>query len=291
MKTFKMNGLKLTVLLICISFFACQKSEHSSSGNGGGTSSVHIFLTDDPSLVFDNVFLDIIKVEIKVEDDSKAAHESEHSDESNDEDHLGGISGGWMNVAIHPGVYDILQFRNGLDTLFGTADFEAVKGLHKVRVTLGTNNSVVFNGVSTPLTIHNNDNIIVINMDESSVAINSGGLTNFWIDIDAGRSIRLHGNEFELKPSVKIFSREKTASIEGRVLPDAAGVVVMAISGTDTVSAKPEGEGEFKFIGLKEGSYTLIYHATANNYMDAIVNNVMVSGTEDIHVPDITLHQ
>jgi len=291
MKTFKMNGLKLTVLLICISFFACQKSEHSSSGNGGGTSSVHIFLTDDPSLVFDNVFLDIIKVEIKVEDDSEAAHESEHSDESNDEDHLGGISGGWMNVAIHPGVYDILQFRNGLDTLFGTADFEAVKGLHKVRVTLGTNNSVVFNGVSTPLTIHNNDNIIVINMDESSVAINSGGLTNFWIDIDAGRSIRLHGNEFELKPSVKIFSREKTASIEGRVLPDAAGVVVMAISGTDTVSAKPEGEGEFKFIGLKEGSYTLIYHATANNYMDAIVNNVMVSGTEDIHVPDITLHQ
>jgi hypothetical protein len=291
MKTFKMNGLKLTVLLICISFFACQKSEHSSGGNGGGTSSVHIFLTDDPSLVFDNVFLDIIKVEIKVEDDSEAAHESEHSDESNDEDHLGGISGGWMNVAIHPGVYDILQFRNGLDTLFGTADFEAVKGLHKVRVTLGTNNSVVFNGVSTPLTIHNNDNIIVINMDESSVAINSGGLTNFWIDIDAGRSIRLHGNEFELKPSVKIFSREKTASIEGRVLPDAAGVVVMAISGTDTVSAKPEREGEFKFIGLKEGSYTLIYHATANNYMDAIVNNVVVSGTEDIHVPDITLHQ
>ena len=65
----------------------------------------------------------------------------------------------------------------------------------------------------------------------------------------------------------------------------------MAVNGTDTASAKPEREGEFKFIGLKPGTYTLIYHATANNYVDVTVNQVVVSGTEDVHVPDQVLHQ
>ena len=289
MKNIKIKGLKFTAFFICLFFLACQKSEHSAVGKG--SSSVNIFLTDDPSLVFEHVFLDISKVEIKVEDAEESSHESEHHDEAEDEDHHGGTSGGWMPVAIHPGIYDILRFRNGLDTLFGSASFDAVKGLHKVRVTLGSNNSVVLNGVTSPLMIHNNDNIIVINIDETVVAVNSGGLTNFWIDIDAGRSIRLHGNEFELKPNVKVFSREKSASIEGRVLPDDASVVVMAINGTDTVSAKPEREGEFKFIGLKPGTYSLLYHATANNYIDVMVDQVLVSGTEDVHVPDQILHQ
>jgi hypothetical protein len=289
MKTIKIKCLKLTAFFICLFFIACQKSEHSSGGKG--SSSVNIFLTDDPSLVFEHVFLDISKVEIKVEDAEESRHESENHDEAEDEDHHGGTSGGWIPVPIHPGIYDILRFRNGLDTLFGSTSFDAVKGLHKVRVTLGSNNSVVLNGVTSPLITHNNDNIIVINIDESLVAVNSGGLTNFWIDIDAGRSIRLHGNEFELKPNVKVFSREKSASIEGRVLPADASVIVMAVNGTDTVSAKPEREGEFKFIGLKPGTYTLIYHATANNYVDVMVNQVIVSGTEDVHVPDQILHQ
>ena len=72
----------------------------------------------------------------------------------------------------------------------------------------------MFNGTNFPLFINGNDNIAVINIDESIVAFHSGGLTSFWIDIDAGRSIKIHGNDFELNPSVKIFSREKSASIE-----------------------------------------------------------------------------
>jgi hypothetical protein len=65
----------------------------------------------------------------------------------------------------------------------------------------------------------------------------------------------------------------------------------MAINGTDTLTAKPEDSGEFKFLGLKPGSYTLVYHATANNYLDATVNNVVISGKEDVHVALVTLHQ
>jgi len=283
----------LFFLSICILSFACQKNGSSGYGSNGarGTSSVNIFLTDDPSLVFDQVFLDISKVEIKAEDDSEMRHESEHEGEVDDNDHHGETSGGWISVPIHPGIYDILQFRNGLDTLFGTTSFDASRALRKVRITLGTNSHVVINGASFPLITNNNDNIIVIKIDESAVAINSGGLTNFWIDFDAGRSIRLHGNNFELKPSCKVFSKEKSGGIEGIVLPGSAQAVVMAVNGTDTATAKPEDSGEFKFIGLKPGSYNLLFHATAGNYVDATVNNVVVSGTEDVHIPTVTLHQ
>jgi hypothetical protein len=291
MKTMHSKVLTISTVLICLSLLSCQKSGSNAGGTTAGKSSVNIFLTDDPSPVFYHVFLDISKVQIKVEDDTEASHESEHQGEVDDNDSRGDISGGWVSVPINPGVYDILLFRNGLDTLFAATSFDASRQLKKVRLTLGTNNSVVLNGVSSPLIIKGNDNFVVIKIDESSVAVNSGGLTNFWIDIDAGRSIRQHGNDFELKPSVKVFSKEKSGGIEGRVLPAAAAAVVMAVNGTDTATAKPEAEGEFKFMGLKPGTYTLVYHATANNYVDATVENVVISGTEDTHVPDITLHQ
>lgn len=290
MKTLKMKTLRLTALFICIFCIACQKTGYMPTGSSKGTSSVNIFLTDDPSIVFDKVMLDITKVEIKVQDDSEARHESENETEVGVNDSHGSTSGGWMSVPIHPGIYDILKFRNGLDTLFASTTFESSKGLKKVRITLGTNNSVVLSGTSFPLTLKNNDNFIVVRIDETSVAINSGGLTNFWVDIDAGRSITQHGGNFELKPSVKVFSKEKSADIEGIVLPGNAGALVKAINGTDTATAKPEDSGEFKFIGLKAGTYTLIYHATANGYLDETVTGIIVNGKEDIQVPKVTLH-
>jgi len=290
MKTLQPKAFTLTVLFISLFSFACQK-EDQGHGNNAGRSSVNIFLTDDPSLNFDKVLLDIAKVEIKVEDDSEQQQESEHQQGVDDSDHHGETSGGWMSVPIHPGIYDILRFRNGLDTLFGSASFDVTRALRKVRITLGSSNSFEINGVSAPLTIHNNDNIIVLKIDESAVAINSGGLTNFWIDFDAGSSIRLNGNDLELKPNCKVFSKEKSGGIEGIVLPGNAAAIVMAINGTDTLTAKPEDSGEFKFLGLKPGSYTLIYHATANNYLDATINNVVISGKEDVHVALVTLHQ
>jgi hypothetical protein len=294
MKTFSVRGkqLKLTAFAICIFLCSCQKYGSTPYGSHpAATSSVNIFLTDDQSLVFDHVFLDISKVEIKVEDNDQQRHESEHQGDVDDNDDKGDTTGGWMAVDIHPGVYDILKFRNGLDTLFASASFPSANGLKKLRITLGANNSVVFNGVSFPLIVKDNDNFVVVKIDESLVQVNSGGLTNFWMDIDAGRSISQHGNDFELKTSIKVFSREKAGSIEGLVLPAEAGAIVMAINGTDTASAKPEDEGEFKFIGLKPGTYSLLYHATANNYLDTTVNNIIINQTEDVHTPTITLHK
>ncbi len=283
-------SILLGSLFALFAIVSCQKSGSNQNGITA-KSAINIYLTDDPSLVFDKVLLDIQKVEIKVEDSAEVENEHEHEAETDSRDRSGDASGGWMSVSIHPGVYDILQFRNGLDTLFSTGSFPANRQLKKIRVTLGTNNSVVFNGQTAPLTIKNNDNFIVIKLDESATQINSGGVTNIWVDIDAGNSIRLNGSTFELKPSVKVFSKEKAGSIEGRVLPKDASAIVMAINGSDTATAKPEAEGEFKFIGLKAGTYTLVYHATANAYLDQTVTGVTVREKDDTKVATVTLHK
>ena len=287
------NASRLTcliaVIITLVSTPSCQKTVTDPTA-AAGKSAVSVYLTDDPSLVFEKVWLDIRSVEVKVEDSGEAEAERGHESEADDNDRHGITAGGWMSITIHPGVYDILRFRNGLDTLFTSGTFSANRQLKKIRVTLGQNNSVVFNGIQRPLTVKNNDNIIVMQIDESAVQVNSGGMTNIWLDIDAGNSIRKVGNAFELKPSVKVFSRDKAGTIEGSMLPAGALAVVMAVNGSDTATAKPASEGEFKFIGLKKGTYTLVYHATANGYLDQTVPGIQVGLKEDVHIPTIVLH-
>ena len=138
MKTFHLKDLQPILVFFYVSCLLHVRKTQVPPDKAPGKSSLNIYLTDDPSLVFDHVFLDITKVEIKVEDDSESHQDSEHQGDVDDHDRNGDNDGGWMNVDIHPGVYDILRFRNGLDTLFGNISFDATKGLKKVRITLGT---------------------------------------------------------------------------------------------------------------------------------------------------------
>jgi len=320
MKKQHTTAAKISALLVCIIaiFFSCQKN--ASNPQTPGTTSFNLHLTDDPSFAFDAVFIDIAKVEVKLEDDSTHnENEADHqggtddhgngngnhgngSDDNGSDDHgsggngsddnsaddNGGSGGNWVPLDIRPGVYNVLNFRNGIDTLLGTTAFPSTKAVSKVRITLGTNNSVVLNGQTSPLQV--NHNTIVINLSDDDVNL-SGDNLNVFLDFDAGNSIRFNNGVFELHSSIKAFSKEKAGSIEGRVMPAAAKAVIYAINGTDTSTALPEREGEFKLIGLKPGTYALLVKATANGYQDATISNIMVGKQEDAHTGTITLHQ
>jgi hypothetical protein len=292
MKKLFSRGLQAGFIIVALSLLAlsCQKNGYKpNSSTTTGQTGLNIFLTDDPSLSFDQVWIDIQKVEVKAEDSLEAEQESQDESGHDSGDRNGDTGGGWMSLDIHPGVYDTLKFRNGLDTLFATGAFSSTRSLKKFRLTLGSNNSVVFNGNSFPLVIKGKNNIVVIKLDDD-IVLGDPGQIDFSLDFDAGRSIRLHGNEFELNPQVKPFSKKKAGSIEGAVLPAQAQAVIMAISGTDTSTAKPEREGEFKIVGLKAGSYSLLFHATAGSYQDTTISNVTVAGKEDTHIGTIILH-
>ncbi|HTI08248.1 MAG TPA: DUF4382 domain-containing protein [Puia sp.] len=290
MKTFIFPGLRFALMLttVLLATLSCQKNNSKTNGSAG-QHAVSIFLTDGPSLSFDHVFIDIQKLEIKAEDSLEDAQERNGDGGDDDRDRQGETSGGWMSLPIRSGIYDILQFRNGLDTVLGSGSFSSLRTIRKVRLTLGNNNSVVVNGVSTPLVIGGNDNIVVIKFSDDFLSDNPADI-RFSLDLDAGRSIRLHGDRLELKPEVKAFRREKAGSIEGRVLPAQAQAVVMAFNGADTATAKPEREGEFKIVGLKPGSYSVLVHATSGTYSDTTLTNVVVARNEDAQVGTITLH-
>jgi hypothetical protein len=253
---------------------ACQKG--TTANNAHQPQAARIFLTDHVTPIFDSVFIDIREMEVKLEDDSL----------QND---------GWVSVSIRPGVYNILRFRNGLDTLFATGNLPNGM-LRKIRLTLGTNNSVMKNNQSFPLRVHDNDRQVVANLEDDDFEV-AGGQVMFWIDFDAAQSIRVdnsgsgNNNGFELKPHLKIFTRSHSGRIEGKVLPAAADALVMAISGTDTTMAIPDDDdGEFKIVGLNAGLYKVFIDAQ-NGYLDTTINNVQVRNGEDVHIGTIRLHQ
>ena len=125
MKTYNMNKLATIIALafFILSGMACKKGNMIPGKSGSST--VSIYLTDDPSPVFDNLFIDIQKVEVKAEDDSEAENEHEHEAEHNENDRNGSTDGGWITLNIHPGIYDLLKFRNGLDTYWDLLTFPA----------------------------------------------------------------------------------------------------------------------------------------------------------------------
>ena len=282
MKTHRTTTLLLSSLaLFVFALLACQKGVADVNAIPNVTSSpssaqaLKIYLTDHQTPVFDSVFIDIRKLDVKMEDDTLS-------------------NGGWVSLSIHPGVYDILRFRNGLDTMFAAGSLPNNR-IQKVRLTLGALNSVMRNGQSFPLTIKDNDKEVVINLTPANFDINSGQVF-FWLDFDAGSSIKANNsgqgnnNGYELKPQIKAFGKNNTGRIEGTVLPTAANPVVKAVRGADTATALPEHDGEFKIMGLTAGTYTVIVEGS-NGYLDTTITNARVVNKEDTKLPAITLHK
>jgi len=273
MKQASIMKLFIVAATLPIIFIDCKKEANAGAD---GPVNARVFLTDHPTPIFDSVFIDLQKLEVKVEDSSLS-------------------NGGWINLSIQPGIYNILRFRNGLDTLFAGGMVPSNR-IRKLRMTLGNQNSVVKNGQTFPLRINNNDMQVVANLSDSNFDITSGQVL-FWIDFDAGSSIRVdnsgsgNNNGFILKPHIKIFTKSKSGRIEGRVLPIAADAIVMAIHGTDTTTAIPDdNDGEFKITGLTAGTYSLFIDGQ-NGYLDTVIQNILVRNGEDTHVSVVTLHQ
>lgn len=260
------------LLTAVIAFESCQKN---IADNINQPHQVTVYLTDHQTPVFDSVFIDLQGLDVKLEDDTLS-------------------NGGWVSLSIHPGVYNILKFRNGLDTLFASGTLPNAR-LHKIRLRLGTQNSVMKNGVSTPLKIKNEDREVIMNLDASNFEINNGQVL-FWIDFDAGSSIQPdnsgqgNNNGYRLKSHISVFTHSHTGRIEGIVLPLNADPIIKAYSGTDTAMAIPDdSNGKYKIVGLRAGIYNILIDGQ-NGFNDTTITNVVVRSGEDTHMSQVILH-
>jgi len=258
--TFFLAFLTTGILL----FYSCRKSNSTS---GGGH--LEVRLTDGPG-PYDAVYIDVQKVEVNVSSDT-------------------GSSNGWQTInLLRPGIYNLLDFRNGIDTVLASADLPAGT-ISQMRLVLGDSNSVVISGQSYHLSTPS--------AQQSGLKFNihstlTGGIVyRLWIDFDAGRSIVTTGNGgYILKPVIRTYSEAIGGSIKGYVLPAAAKPEVFAIQGADTLMALPDSAtGYYFFGGVNAGTWSLLFHAADSTYADTL-STVTVSTGVVTNTGTVTLH-
>jgi hypothetical protein len=258
------------IIIVTMMAISCQKEASPGSDIPPGKSKLTVFLTDDPSLIFDSIFIDIQLLEVKVEAPGGAEH--------------------WDTLPIRRGVYNILKFRNGVDTLL-TTGYVANGEIKKIRLTLGTRNSVMKNSTSFPLFLHNNNRQVIIDIPD----IDRIDPNNFqiWIDFDGhGSIIKLSNNQFELRPRIHSFNNRHGGRLEGEVKPGAAlPAIIKVIAGNDTLLAVTDNhDGEFKVRGIKTSTVKVIV-IPSNGYKDSTINNVALRSNDDTDLGNIVLHQ
>lgn len=289
-------GSVILALCMALTITACNKS----SDNAAVSDQVSVYLTDDPAF-YDNVFIDIRYVEVKIQEGHEneehvgdaADDNDDHFDDNDkdaDNDHLAEDQyGKWDTLAIRPGVYDILKLRNGVDTLFAQGK---VKGrVRKIRLTLGDKNSIVISGTTFPLNLHPGINnyvyVKIHNRHHDNMGVNHIG---FWLDFDIANSIVEKNGFFFLKPLIKPFAEKQFGKVEGKVFPAEAHPLVKLFNTTDERAAIPEKSGEYKIRGLMEGAYSVTFKGQ-NGYIDTTINNIMIIKGKETKIPDVTLRK
>lgn len=295
--TMRWIGLSLLCCLTAIIFFTCSKERSLSPSRG--QQHVSIYLTDDPGL-FDHVFVDIQSVSVLVDTcaqmgshDEDDDHDGDHDeDDDHDGDHHAGDSCNvWKPLVINPGVYDLLTLTNGNDTLLASGNIPAGR-IEKIKITLGTNNSLVKDSTTYPLNLFPGQNTITIKLRGDEFDQYLAGHLRVWLDFDVARSIVVvNNNQFFLRPFMRLFVISNTGSIEGQVGPRAAFAVVSVFNSTDTAYAIPNrDEGQFKVRGLKPGTYSVFFNGS-NGYRDTTINNINVTAGHETELGRITLRQ
>jgi hypothetical protein len=255
MKTAKFLFVLLTAITgASLIFWSCNKNNSTGAGSGH----LQVMLTDGPAS-YDAVYIDVEKVEVNVSSDS-------------------GTSSGWQTVSLlRPGIYNLLKFSNGIDTVLAAADLPAGT-LSQMRLVLGGNNSVVIGGQSYPLkTPSAQQSGLKFNIHS---ALTADIVYRLWIDFDANRSIVSTGSgAYILKPVIRTYSEAIGGSIKGYVLPLAAKPQVWATMGADTLLALPDSAtGYFLIGGVNAGTWNLLFHAQDSAYRDTTFSVTVSTG-------------
>src|SRR4051794_39711015 len=116
--------LALSVSALLSVFSACHKEDKTTTPNG--TTPFELRMTDATTNLYTAVNIDIQSVEVKTS------------------------NGATINLNVNAGVYNLLNFSNGVDTLLAYGDIQT-STVSQVRLILGSNNTVVSNGNTFPL--------------------------------------------------------------------------------------------------------------------------------------------
>lgn len=293
-----MNSLlsKVSLVLIALTFTfiqSCEKpSKFKTQVQVDDPRKVSIYLTDGP-MDLKNVFIDVQKVEVKIDSESSSSDDDDDDDDDkDDDDHLSDSDkhGEWKTLEFTPKIIDVLKLQNGVEMLLGS--IEVLRDVEKVRVTLGANNTVVDeNSVSHALILNNStNNFLYIKIgDDDCDKDDSNSSQELRIDFDLSKSITYTNGKYYLNPKLQPFSNSGYGEIEGKVLPEGIKAKVTISNGQgDPKIGNPDKKGRFRVRGLKEGTYTVLFEAPGKT--SKTVNNVVVKKGKDVELSTVSLN-
>ncbi len=236
-------------------FGSCSKNDKSS----GTSSRLQVVLTDGPDPSVKEVWVDIQQIEILMSDTSHPL----------------------ILNGSHPGVYNLLDFSDGKDTLLADATIPPGT-ISQIRLILGDNNYIITtNGVRIPLkTPSAQESGLKVQIHQE---VSGGILYRLTLDFDAGRSIVKAGNSgnYLLKPVLRIISLIPSGGdIFGVVIPDSAKTFVFALQGMDTIASTSTDttSGKFLFKDIPAGNYSLSFLPSDITLKQTSINAVVALG-------------
>jgi len=287
--------LVIGLIAACASYFlvSCSKSESvGGSMTTNGRQNASLYLTDAPGF-FDHVNLDIKTVSVLVDTSKNTRdHDNSNWDDLGSRDHRPDSFLVWEDLGVKAGIYDLIQLRNGVDTLLASANITA-GSIRLIRIDLGTNNTLVKDSVSYPLNlVPGLPSYILIKLKGDEWEHFGANSTRLWLDFDVEKSIvQLRNNAFYLSPVIRAFVVTKTGQISGDLLPrDAWPEIVTVFNNTDTAYGLTNRDGAFRIRGLKDGNYSVFFNAS-NGYKDTTLSNVTINNAGSVSLGNITLHK
>lgn len=294
------SGALLVALLFTL-FTACTKNNAADSAPGQNQNKLNVYLTDGPGF-FDDVMVDVRSVAVKIDTTSTwwPKHKKGDDDDQGEDNHDGLHMWGnhdrqdkdafWDTLAVPPGIYDLLKFANGADTMLANVNIPKGRIL-AFRITLGDHNSVVKDSVTYPVHLMPGWDDIYVRVSGINFEDLASNHFRIWLDFDAGRSVvRVRQGEFFLRPVIKAFAVSNTGSVKGTIHPGDAFPVVSVYNSSDTSYAIPGHGSMFMVRGLAEGTYSVFVNAS-NGYQDTTIANVSVKAGQTLDLGSIRLHK
>ncbi|MBT8277916.1 MAG: DUF4382 domain-containing protein [Bacteroidia bacterium] len=252
--------MKIKLILFCLVGIYLTGCETTNSDIGPQEiSTISIKLMDAPG-DYDNVFVEILDVRVKVNDDS----ENEN---------------GWQSLdPINTGIYDLLELTGGVNVLL-VDDFQIPSGeLNQIRLVLGENNSIVIDGETFPLnTPSGQQSGLKIKIDEP---LETNIAYTFLLDFEVDESIVIAGNSgnINLKPVIRASVEAQSGAISGTIAPSDVQVAVIAANGLDDYETFADADGNFVLAGLPEGTYTVTFNPDPlSGLLSTTIENVNVT--------------
>ncbi len=282
MKTLK--SLKLIFpSLFLLFFFSCNDSNSPADSNLENTSRISISLTDGPG-DFDNVFIEIVDILVKVNDDSEDDN-------------------GWESLGVETQIVDLLELTEG-ESILLVDDFELPSGmLNQIRLVLGDKNTIVIDGVGHDLkTPSAQQSGLKLKVDHE---LEPGFTYHILLDFDVDKSIVIAGNSGNiiLKPVIRASTLYASGKIQGAVTlqdpdnlqeaivpPSDLQIVASVVVDGGTITAYAGENGIFVLHGVPAGTYDVtITPDSESDYLGAVVVGVVVVNGEIEDIGTIVL--